>query len=213
MKKIIFFTAVFLTLGLATPTLAAKENNPGQQNNQQIQAKKQSTIAPISTGGSQSLSPTATPAASLGKKPNPRSETAREHMSIVARKVEELLTLRTTKGGIGEQVRQIAQEQNQSQAETQTQLNNIASKSGVLKKLFGPDYRAIRNLNRVIEQNQLRIQQLEQLANQVENQADKTKIQETIQILIAQNTALQDLVNAEENAGSLFGWLVKLFSR
>ena len=55
-----------------------------------------------------------------------------------------------------------------------------------------------------MEQNKLRIQQLQQLANQVQNQADQTQIQEAIQVLTEQNTALQEQIQAEENIGSLF---------
>jgi tRNA A37 methylthiotransferase MiaB len=63
-----------------------------------------------------------------------------------------------------------------------------------------------------MEQNQLRIQQLQELQNQIANQAEETQIQELIQALVEQNTALEDKIQAEEQVGSVFGWLLKLFS-
>ena len=133
-----------------------------------------------------------------------------QNMGVVAKQVQQLLQIRTT-GGIGEQVRQVAQEQNQAQTQIREQLNKLESRGGILKSLLGPDYSAIKNLKLQLEQNQLRIQQLEQLQNQLSNQGDMTTIQETIQALIQENTSLQDRIAVEEQTKGLFGWLVKLF--
>lgn len=218
---------VFLALGLALPAFAVKETNPGQQVKQQVQEQKQSTTSPSPQKDQEedeeqeeeqeeSSEPTATAEGeknSRSKKPNPRSETAREHMSLVAQKVEELLAARTIKGGLGEQVRQIAQEQKQNLTQTQDGLNKLEARGELVKKLFGPDYKAIKNLNQQIEQNRLRISQLEQLKNQVQNQADKSLLQEAIEAFIAQNTALEEVVQSEENTSSLLGWLFKLLAK
>jgi uncharacterized protein YeeX (DUF496 family) len=79
--------------------------------------------------------------------------------------------------------------------------------------LIGSDYQALKNVQKQIEQNQLRIQQLEQLQNQLTNQSDIAIVQETIQALTEQNISLQDRINLEEQSGSLFGWLFKLLSK
>jgi len=71
-----------------------------------------------------------------------RSQTAVQNMSIVAQKVQEMLQLKTT-GGIGDQVRQIARDQNQAQTRIQEHLDKIESKGGVAKFFFGPDYKAL----------------------------------------------------------------------
>jgi len=133
-------------------------------------------------------------------------------MGTVAAQVQDLLKVRTT-GGIGEQVRQIAQEQTQAQDQIQTELGKVEGRGGFLKSLIGPDYQALKNMQKAMEQNQLRIGQLEQLQNQLANQSDIVMVQETIQALTEQNTALQDRVNLEERVGSMFGWLFKLFVR
>ena len=145
------------------------------------------------------------------KSVSPRSETAREHMSVVAQTVEELLITQGAKGGIGQQVSEVAREQQQAQQEIEGELDKLEAKQGWMKKLFGPDYKAIKNLNQQIERNKLRTRQLEQLQTQVANQADQTQIQEAVQALIEQNTALEEQIQAEEQVGSLFGWLIKLF--
>jgi len=148
----------------------------------------------------------ASPALVLG-----RSETAREHMSVVAATVEELLTTREDQGGIGQQVRVVAQEQVQAQNQIETQLNKLESRSTLTKKLFGPDYKAVNNLKMQMEQNQLRIQQLEALKVQITNEADEAQLETAIMALTDQNTVLSDQIMAEEEISSLLGWLFRLF--
>jgi hypothetical protein len=148
-----------------------------------------------------------------GVKSQGRSDTARQNMSMVAQKVEELLSDETNQGGIGQQVKDIANQQKQAQGEIKQQLDKLESRQGLMKKLFGADPKTIKNLKQQIEQNQLRIQQFQQLQNQTTNQADETQLQEMIQALTEQNTALADQVQIEEQVGSVFGWLIKLFAK
>jgi FtsZ-interacting cell division protein ZipA len=149
---------------------------------------------------------------SMPKAVAPRSESAKENMSEVAQKVEELLTMQTAQGGIGEQVRQITQEQKQAQGETETELGKVENRQGFLKFLFGPDYKALKSMKQQSEQNQVRIERLMQLQTQLVNQADSTQLQETIQALMDQNIALQERITLEEKSVSALGWLVRLFS-
>lgn len=141
-----------------------------------------------------------------------RSENAREHMSEVAKKVEELLMERTEKGGIGEEVRLVAQAQKQAQEEIQLELGKVEGRGKFIKAMIGPDYKALKNMQQQILENQERIELLEEYKNQLTNESEITMVQETIQALIDQNTALQESVSLEEQTRSLFGWLIKLFT-
>ena len=141
-----------------------------------------------------------------------RNQNAIENMSTVAAQVQQLLQVRTT-GGIGEQVRLIAQEQNQAQTQIQNQLNKLESKGKMARFLSGTDYGAVKNLKAQLVQNQVRIDQLTELQNQLVNQGDITMVQETIQALIAENTSLQERITSEEGTKSMFGWLFRFFAR
>ena len=132
-------------------------------------------------------------------------------LQVTTQHMEQLMDMKGLSEETGNKVKAIAQEQVQTQTQIQTQLNKLKSKSGLMKKLFGPDYGAIKNLKQQMEQNQLRIKQLEQLQTQVVNLADQTQIEEAVQALLEQNTALQDQIQAEEQVGSVFGWLIRLF--
>ena len=141
-----------------------------------------------------------------------KNAVAVEHMSIVAQKVQELLQVRTA-GGIGDQVRTIAQEQNQIQDQIRLQLDKISAKGSLAKALFGPDYQALKSLEQQMEQNELKIEKLQELKLELVNAGDQTAVQETIDALIQENTSLEEILSLEGNVKSVFGWLVRLFAR
>ena len=226
MKKILFIFPLFLIL--VFPVIAKNESDfqntgSGQQVKQQVTTPSSSTDSPVQNQnqmntqnqGEDTQLQIATQEqknSGDGEGLQTRNQAAIQNMSIVAQKVQEILQVRTT-GGIGEQIRQVAQEQNQAQAQIQEQLNKIDTRKGVLKSLMGPDYKAIKNLEKQLEQNQLRIQQLEQLQNQLTNQVEITAVKETIQALIQENSSLNELINNEKQTKSLLGWLFRLFAQ
>lgn len=141
-----------------------------------------------------------------------RNQSAEEHMSVVAEKVQELQQIHEG-GGLGEQIKQIAQDQNISQDQIKQNMDKLNSRSTLKKMLLGTDYTAIKNLKNQLAENQLRITQLEQLKLQLVNQEDGLLIQSTIEALIQQNTTLQEQINKEESTKSMFGWLMRYFSK
>lgn len=198
MKKLITTTAIVLVLTLF-PSLAL-----AQEAQQQKKVQDQTTHE----------SGTPTPAGNQVTNQNQvqtQNQGEETQLQVATQHMEQLMDMEGVTDAVGNQVRTIAQEQIQIQTQIQTQLNKLESKSGLMKKLFGPDYKAIKNLRQQMEQNRLRIQQLTQLQSQVANHADKTQLQEAIQALVEQNTALEEQIQAEEQIKSLFGWLVRLF--
>jgi len=143
-------------------------------------------------------------------KSNPRSENAKAHMSAVAQAVEELLASPERQGGIGKEIREIAKAQNDAQLEITEELENIDARPGWVKKIFGFNRQAVKNMEKLMEQNQERIRQMEQLQNQVVNQADQTQLQETIQSMIEQNSALEEQIQAEQELKGIFEWITTL---
>jgi hypothetical protein len=217
MSRLFFLVITITILSFSSVVYAAKNEAGSQgssqntinqiQNQNEVQTQNQGEDLQIQTNTQEQESKDTTKSAS------PRSETAKENMSAVSQKVEELLTTQTEKGGIGEQVSQIAQEQKQAQDKIQSELGKIDSRKGLLRLLVGPDYHALKNMQKQMEQNQLRIRQLEQLQNQLTNQGDIIMVKETIQALTEQNVALQDRITLEERSGSLLGWFFKLFAK
>lgn len=190
-------------------------SSTGNQVQNQVETQNQGEDSQIQTntqeqenlGGNQE-----TQGQGIPKVTSPRSETATQSMSIVAQKVEELLTTQAIKGGIGQQVKVIAQEQKSAQEQIQAELGKVDSRGGLLKAIIGPNFGALKNMQKQMEQNQLRIQKLEELQSQLVNQEEITQVQEAIQAIVDQNVALQDRVALEEKSFSAFGWLFKFFA-
>lgn len=137
---------------------------------------------------------------------------AGEHMSRVAEQVQQMLQAGPA-GGIGEQVREIAREQNQVQNRIQEQLNRLDAKGMLARFLTGTDFGAVEEIKSHIAGNQERINQLEQLQNQLFNDGDATMVRETVQALVRENAALQERVQSEEQVNGLFGWVFRFFRK
>jgi len=186
------------------------------QNQNQVKTQNEGEVSEIRTNTQEQESQgndQKTQDQGMQKETLPQSETAEEDMNNVTTKIEELLTTETARGGIGEQVRLVTQEQKTAQEQMQGDLKKVDSRKGLLKSIIGPDFQALKNVQKIMEQNQLRIQQLAQLKNQLTIQGEITQVQEMIQALTNQNTALQYRINFEEQSKSLFGWLLKLFAK
>ncbi len=182
-----------------SPSVGNKVQNAVQTQNQGEESQLQvMTEEKLGTGAG----------SSMGK----RSDQAIQHMSEVAKQVQGMLEIRTI-GGIGDQVREVARMQNQAQEKIAEHVMKMETKNQLLKKLFGPDYQSITSLHQLISENTVRIAQLQSLLTQVQNYADRTQIEATIQSIVSQNTALNNLIQEEAQTRSMFGWLLRLFNQ
>jgi len=222
-RKLIFFaliTLLFFLVFVRVKQGQAQEMNQNrnqeqsqEQNQEQYQIQEDQGVSESIPPGWEKKGKTGEDEDKSGKvkKPSSRSEVAREHMNEVAKKVEEILTTQGAKGGIGEQVREIARAQNKDQEETEKEYEKMEMR-GWIKKIIGPDYKAINNLRKQMEKNQLRLRQLENLQNQVMNEGEAQMLSEMIEVLNQQNTSLEEQIQAQEEEFSLLGWLFKKFS-
>ncbi len=135
-----------------------------------------------------------------------------QQLMVATQQMQQLTNMEGLGEEISQKVRNIAQEQQQAQVQIQTQIEKLESKSGLIKRLFGPDYEAIKNLKQLTDENQQRIQELQKSAIQVQNEEEVTQLQEAISALVQQNEVLQDKIQAEEGVASIFGWLISLFN-
>lgn len=91
-------------------------------------------------------------------------------------------------------------------------LDDADVRTGFAKFFVGPNYGELATVKAQIEQNQLKIQEMNQIHAQIQNEADQTELKVSIQTLEEQNTALQDQLDVEEEVFSLFGWLARWIS-
>jgi uncharacterized protein YpmS len=136
---------------------------------------------------------------------------AEQHRSAVANFVQSLLEVADREGGIGQQVRVIAQQQNQSASTTIQAMEKVQTRSKIKTFFFGSDYKNLGTLRSEMVQTRNRLEQLNRLMENVQNEGDKTELQNQIQTLEQEQIKIESFIKAEEGKFSLFGWLVKLF--
>jgi hypothetical protein len=137
---------------------------------------------------------------------------AEQHRSAVANFVQSLLQVADREGGIGQQVRVIAQQQNQSASTTIQAMEKVQTRSKIKIFFFGSDYKNLGTLRSEMVQTRNRLEQLNRLVENVQNEGDKTELQNQIQTLEQEQIKIESFIKAEEGRFSLFGWLIKLFN-
>ena len=138
---------------------------------------------------------------------------AEQHRSTVANFVQNLLQVADREGGIGQQVRVIAQQQNQSASTTIQAMEKVQTRNKVKTFLIGTDYKNLGALRSEMVQTRNRFEQLNKLMENVQNEGDKTELQKQIQTLEQEQTRIESFIKAREGRFSLFGWFVKLFNK
>jgi len=145
---------------------------------------------------------------------------AQEHGNIVSNVVKSLLEVvngeegvKGIKGGIGEQVKTIAQEQNQSSGTTIQAMERVQTRSRIKTFLFGSDYKNLGTLRSEMVQTENRLEKLSGLIEGIEDGEYKTEIQNQIEILKEEKEKIESFIGSQESKFSLFGWLVKLFNK
>lgn len=136
---------------------------------------------------------------------------ATQRRSEVANAVQEMLQIADRNGGIGQQVRTIAQAQNQEQEKLEASLQKVQDRSSFTKFFVGPNYGEIKNAEKIMEQNREKIQQLTGLKDMV-SLTDQQLLGEQIQVLEQANLQIQNHLNNAEKSFSLFGWMFRIFA-
>jgi len=135
-----------------------------------------------------------------------------QRRSQVANAVHLMLQVAEREGGIGQQVRIIAQSQNQNQIKLEQNIEKIQDRGKLVKFLIGPNHREIKDAQKTLEQNREQIKQLNQIANKLSNSGDQQQLREQVRVLEQSNQAIENLIVDMQSGFSLFGWLNKLIS-
>jgi len=139
---------------------------------------------------------------------------AETHRSAVAAFVQNLLKVADrNKGGIGEQVRVVAKEQEEAQATTSKAIAEVEGRSWLKTFLLGTDYRNLGMIRSEMVKTQSRIDKLNRLLETMTTSTGATTTAEQIQNLTQAQTKLEDFLKQNESKFSLFGWFVKLFNK
>jgi len=135
-----------------------------------------------------------------------------QNQNKVREAVYALLSLEDLAPGIGSQVSQIAQEFNNSVQATIIAEEKIQKRNAFAKFFMGGEKNAAQDMEQELNQNQQRIQELEQLREEcVCGEEVKTMMQEQIQNMEQEQVRLRQLAEKEKNTNGVFGWVRNLF--
>ena len=144
----------------------------------------------------------------------PGNINSEEHRSTVSNSVQNMLRVADQEvGEIGQRIRVIVQEQNESINTTIQAMEKVQTRSLIQKFFFGSDYNNLNTLKNEMNQTQERLNQLNDLVEDIQDEVDKEEIQNQIQVLEQEKTKIENFVQVQENTFSLFGWLTRLFNR
>lgn len=133
------------------------------------------------------------------------------HRSTVASFVQSLLTVADREGGIGDQVKVIAQQQNDSKEKSVEAINKIEKRNKIKTFLLGTDYKNLGTLRSEMVKTRNSIEQLKRLVEKAKIEENKTELQTKIQNLEKEQAAIDSFISQNESKFSLFGWAAKLF--
>lgn len=141
------------------------------------------------------------------------SAKAIQRRSMIANSVQQMLQIADRNSGVGQQVREIAQAQNQDFESAEASLIRAQERSGFAKFFIGPNYGKIYDAEQKMEKIQERIQEINQLKTQLDNSGDQQLLEEHIKSLEQVKTELQSQLEEEQDGFSLFGWLFRAFAK
>ncbi|MDP1815173.1 MAG: hypothetical protein Q8K92_12055 [Leadbetterella sp.] len=203
--------AVALVSSVSTQKTAVAKSDKAVEN-QNANANSQ-----VNTADTETTDATATDAQNKGKKDKTKDNkgqvTAESHRSTVATFVQSLLAVADREGGIGQQVKVVAQQQNDSKEKVAESIDKVEKRSKVKTFFFGSDFKNLGDLRSQMVQTRNQIAQLTRLADKAENDQNKTELQSQIETLNQEQANIETFITQNENKFSLFGWTVKLFSK
>ncbi|MFA6105797.1 MAG: hypothetical protein WC725_04385 [Patescibacteria group bacterium] len=150
---------------------------------------------------------------SENREDNEDNSRAEEHRSSVSAFVQNLLNIAdNNKGGIGEQVREVAKELDESKDKVSTAIEEIESRSKIKTFFIGTDYKNVGEIRSEIAKTENRIDKLNRLLASLPTSTPSTSTIAEIDNLKAEEVKLNTFVSLHENTFSLFGWFMKLFN-
>lgn len=114
--------------------------------------------------------------------------------------------------GAGNQIKQVVQEQEQTQEQTIDAIERVEKRGKIKTFLVGTDYKNLGQLRSTLVHNRNQIRKLTQTINQVQNGGDTTLLQEQLATLMLERERIKAIITANESTFSLFGWVSRFLA-
>ncbi|MFC1678360.1 hypothetical protein ACFLZ9_01385, partial [Patescibacteria group bacterium] len=186
---------------------ATSLQNQGEEQQNQVESQQNTQ------SGQKSMNGNGQKNQARGKGVNQASDKATQRRSRVANAVQQMLQVAERNQGVGQQIRTIAQEQNQNQEQIEASMEKVKNRGRLKKFFFGPDYKNLSSVEDRLVNHTEKLEQLKELVSQITNDADAETLEEQIVVMEQIKTELKNEVTEESKGFSLFGWLNKMLSK
>lgn len=136
-----------------------------------------------------------------------------EHKSAVAVVVQKLLSVADRDGGIGAEVRLIAQEQASTSDKVKKDMDEIANENPLKRFFFGTNYKNTGELRSTIVTTQNHITRLKKALEKTTSTTTKVELSAQITELEKVASSTETFIKTNESKFSLFGWFNKFISK
>lgn len=147
----------------------------------------------------------------VGTSTSKGAETSSAHRSNVANVVEGLRATAGKDVNIGEDLRAVAQEQEQVAVRTAEAIKKVETRSGFKTFLIGTDYKNLGAIRSELASTTNNINRLVKARERATDATVQAELDAEIALLQKTNTDVEAFVKSNESKFSLFGWFVKLF--
>ena len=141
-----------------------------------------------------------------------QSERAINRRSQIANAVQEMVRVAERNGGIGKQIRTIAQNQNQLQEQAEGALASAQNRSRFTRFFIGPNYGHLKDAEERLKLHNEKLEELKGLVDGV-SAIDRDLLEEQIGTMELIAVELATEIEEDASGFSIFGWLNRFLSK
>ena len=145
------------------------------------------------------------------RKEKNNNDAGEEHRSRVANVVQELIRIADRDGGIGEEVRVVAQEEREVGEKVKEGVEAVEERGGFKTFFVGSDYKNLGALRSEMVTTSNHLDILNNALGEAEDESVKADLEAQIAELANIKAEVETFIEEMEGKFSLFGWLVKAF--
>jgi Mg2+ and Co2+ transporter CorA len=150
-------------------------------------------------------------ASSTEKSNKATSSMGEQHRNRVSKVVQELNNVADRDGGIGSEVKLIAQEERNISEKIKEKMDEVEERSGFKTFFIGSDYKNLGALRSDLITTGNHIEKLTKALEKATSSTTQAELEEQIEDLIDIQEKAESFAKRIETKFSLFGWLVKMF--
>lgn len=134
----------------------------------------------------------------------------KEQTKIIGERLSNLIGDEKIDNEITNQIENFFNKNENIQNDAQEQLKTLQSKQGIIRKLFGTDQRIVENLEKQIKINEEKLNQLEKLKLNINDEQARQEIEKIIENTNQENQKLADQIRNEKNIRGALSWFVDI---